>query len=232
MLIFWVFSCCDVRRVAVGWSGGKDSTLALYSVVRMLGLSNPLLVTTFSEEFRRVSMHGVRLELLREQTRCLGLELLEVPLPSPCSDEEYQWRMVDVLLRLREMGVGEMVFGDIFLEDVRRYREKNLEQVGFKGLFPLWGVETKVLARRFTELGFKAVVVCVDTAQAPSWLVGREFSEELLESLPSSVDPCGERGEFHTFVYDGPLFTQPVRFSLGETVLRENRFLYIDLEPV
>jgi diphthamide synthase (EF-2-diphthine--ammonia ligase) len=118
--------------VAVGWSGGKDSTLALYSAVRELGLSNPILVTTYSEEFRRVSMHGVRLELLREQARCLGLDLLEVALPSPCSDEEYQRRMVDVLQGLREMGVGEMVFGDIFLEDVRRYREKNLEQAGFK----------------------------------------------------------------------------------------------------
>jgi diphthamide synthase (EF-2-diphthine--ammonia ligase) len=140
--------------------------------------------------------------------------------------------MVDVLQGLREMGVGEMVFGDIFLEDVRRYREKNLEQAGFKGLFPLWGLDTKVLAHRFTELGFKAVVVCVDTAQAPSWLVGHEFSDKLLENLPPSVDPCGERGEFHTFVYDGPLFTQPVRFTRGETVLRDNRFLYIDLEPV
>jgi uncharacterized protein (TIGR00290 family) len=177
-------------------------------------------------------MHGVRLELLREQARCLGLELLEVALPSPCSDEEYQRRMVDVLQGLREMGVGEMVFGDIFLEDVRRYREKNLEQAGFKGLFPLWGLDTKVLAHRFTELGFKAVVVCVDTAQAPSWLIGHEFSDKLLENLPPSVDPCGERGEFHTFVYDGPLFTQPVRFTRGETVLRDNRFLYIDLEPV
>jgi uncharacterized protein (TIGR00290 family) len=223
---------CVVRRVAVGWSGGKDSTLALYRAVRELGLSNPILVTTYSEEFRRVSMHGVRLELLREQARCLGLELLEVALPSPCSDEEYQRRMFDVLQGLREMGVGEMVFGDIFLEDVRRYREKNLEQAGFKGLFPLWGLDTKVLAHRFTELGFKAVVVCVDTAQAPSWLVGHEFSDELLENLPPSVDPCGERGEFHTFVYDGPLFTQPVRFTRGETVLRDNRFLYIDLEPV
>jgi uncharacterized protein (TIGR00290 family) len=223
---------CVVRRVAVGWSGGKDSTLALYRAVRELGLSNPILVTTYSEEFRRVSMHGVRLELLREQARCLGLQLLEVALPSPCSDEEYQRRMVDVLQGLREMGVGEMVFGDIFLEDVRRYREKNLEQAGFKGLFPLWGLDTKVLAHRFTELGFKAVVVCVDTAQAPSWLVGHEFSDELLENLPPSVDPCGERGEFHTFVYDGPLFTQPVRFTRGETVLRDNRFLYIDLEPV
>jgi uncharacterized protein (TIGR00290 family) len=223
---------CVVRRVAVGWSGGKDSTLALYRAVRELGLSNPILVTTYSEEFRRVSMHGVRLELLREQARCLGLELLEVALPSPCSDEEYRRRMVDVLQGLREMGVGEMVFGDIFLEDVRRYREKNLEQAGFKGLFPLWGLDTKVLAHRFTELGFKAVVVCVDTAQAPSWLVGHEFSDELLENLPPSVDPCGERGEFHTFVYDGPLFTQPVRFTRGETVLRDNRFLYIDLEPV
>jgi diphthamide synthase (EF-2-diphthine--ammonia ligase) len=174
---------CVVRRVAVGWSGGKDSTLALYRAVRELGLSNPILVTTYSEEFRRVSMHGVRLELLREQARCLGLELLEVALPSPCSDA-------------------------------------------------LWGLDTKVLAHRFTELGFKAVVVCVDTAQAPSWLVGHEFSDELLENLPPSVDPCGERGEFHTFVYDGPLFTQPVRFTRGETVLRDNRFLYIDLEPV
>lgn len=221
-----------MRRVAVGWSGGKDSTLALYTALRELGVSSPVLVSTYSEEFGRVSMHGVRLELLERQAESLGLELVKVPLPNPCSDEDYQKRMLETLQGLKEMGIGEMVFGDIFLEDVRRYRERNLEQAGFRGVFPLWGVDTKALAQRFTELGFKAVVCCVDTAQAPQELIGMEYGPGLLERLPRNVDPCGERGEFHTFVYDGPLFKKPVRFTRGETVLRDNRFLYIDLVPV
>jgi diphthamide synthase (EF-2-diphthine--ammonia ligase) len=139
--------------------------------------------------------------------------------------------MLETLQQLRGIGVMEMIFGDIFLEDVRRYREKNLEQAGFKALFPLWGIETKTLAYKFITLGFKAVVCCVDTTQAPQELVGLEYNKELLEILPPTVDPCGEKGEFHTFVYDGPIFTEPVRFTKGQKVLRDNRFLYIDLEP-
>jgi uncharacterized protein (TIGR00290 family) len=219
--------------VAVGWSGGKDSTLALYTAVKELGISNPVLVTTYSEEYRRVSMHGVRLELLERQAESLGLQLVKVLLPAPCTNEEYQRRMLETLQELRsKMDIEEMIFGDIFLEDVRRYREKNLEQAGFRGVFPLWGIDTKTLAHRFISLGFRAVVCCVDTAQAPQELIGMEYGTEVLERLPTSVDPCGERGEFHTFVYDGPLFRQPVHFIKGETVLRDDRFLYIDLKPV
>ncbi len=221
-----------MRHVAVGWSGGKDSTLALYKMMTELGICRPILVTTYSEEYGRVSMHGVRLELLEMQAESLGLELLRVPLPNPCSDEEYQRRMLETLQRLRGMGIVEMVFGDIFLEDVRRYRERNLEQAGFRGVFPIWGSDTKALSHRFITLGFKAVVCCVDTAQAPQELIGMEYGPGFLERLPDNVDPCGERGEFHTFVYDGPLFREPVRFIKGETVLRDNRFLYIDLKPV
>jgi uncharacterized protein (TIGR00290 family) len=220
-----------LRRVAIGWSGGKDSTLALHTAVTELGITEPILVTTYSELYGRVSMHGVRLQLLEKQAENLGLELVKVPLPTPCNDEEYQGRMLETLQQLRGIGVMEMIFGDIFLEDVRRYREKILEQAGFKGLFPLWGIETKTLAYKFVTLGFKAVVCCVDTTQAPQELVGLEYNKELLENLPPTVDPCGEKGEFHTFVYDGPIFTEPVRFTKGLKVLRDNRFLYIDLEP-
>ncbi len=221
-----------MRRVAVGWSGGKDSTLALHTVVTEHGIAEPILVTTYSELYGRVSMHGVRLQLLEKQAESLGLPLLKISLPTPCSDEEYQRRMLETLHKLREMGIREMVFGDIFLEDIRRYREKNLEQAGFKGLFPLWGMDTKTLAHRFIALGYKAVVCCVDTAQAPRELIGMEYGPDLLERLPPEVDPCGERGEFHTFVYNGPLFREPVRFTKGEIVLRDNLFLFIDLEPL
>ncbi len=176
-------------------------------------------------------MHGVRLELIERQAEMLGARLLKIPLPPNCSNEKYEERMMWALLSLEREGIREIVFGDIFLEDVRRYREENLARAGFRGLFPLWGRDTWGLARQFIKLGFKALICCVDTQQAPAELIGREYSLELLEELPPSVDPCGERGEFHTFVYDGPLFPDSIQFRRGRAVLRDKRFLFMDLIP-
>lgn len=220
------------RRLALSWSGGKDSAMAYYVVSTQLNIQVDCLLTTFNESNYRVSMHGVRLELIESQAERMGKEITRIPLPPNCSNEVYEERMERALKILEKHGIGEVAFGDIFLEDVRRYREEKLARIKFKGIFPLWGRNTAELAREFLSLGFKATICCVDTHQAPAELIGLEYSRELLDSLPDSVDPCGERGEFHTFVYDGPIFKEPIRFKLGETVIRENRFLFIDLIPV
>jgi len=219
------------KRVVQSWSGGKDSAMAHYIASSKMHLYVECLLTTYNESNNRVSMHGVRLELIERQAEMLGARLMKIPLPPNCSNEKYEERMMRALMSLKEEGVGEVVFGDIFLEDVRRYREENLARAGFKGVFPLWGRDTWELAREFLKLGFKALICCVDTQQAPAELIGREYSLELLEKLPDSVDPCGERGEFHTFVYDGPLFPEPIQFIRGEFVLRDKRFLFMDLVP-
>ncbi|MEM0481381.1 MAG: diphthine--ammonia ligase [Nitrososphaerota archaeon] len=220
-----------MRRVAVSWSGGKDSAMAFHTLAKQVNLQADTLLTTYNESNNRASMHGVRLELIERQAESLGARLLKVPLPPYCNNETYSERMNAALKALEAEGVKEIVFGDIFLEDVRRFREENLARVNFRGIFPLWGRDTWELAGEFLRLGFKAIICCVDTQQAPADLIGLEYSWQLLDRLPSGVDPCGERGEFHTFVYDGPIFSEPIRVERGETVLRENRFLFIDLLP-
>ena len=176
-------------------------------------------------------MHGVREVLLEEQAKALGLPLFKVGISANCSSSEYEEKMGEMLKYLRGRGVECVVFGDIFLEDVREFREKNLASVGMRGAFPLWGKKSQQVAEEFILLGFKAVVVCVDTEVLEAALVGREFDKEFLQMLPANVDPCGENGEFHTFVYDGPIFGWSVGFERGRTVLRENRFCFCDLLP-
>ncbi|BAJ50828.1 conserved hypothetical protein [Candidatus Caldarchaeum subterraneum] len=217
------------KRVALSWSGGKDSAMAYHTLAAQEDLLIEFLITTYNESNNRSSMHGVRLDLIEMQAEKLGARLLKIPLPPNCSNETYSERMKTALQTLASEGINDVAFGDIFLEDVRRYREENLASVNFRGIFPLWGRDTKELAHEFLRLGFKAIICCVDTQQAPSWLIGREYSWELLENLPREVDPCGERGEFHTFVYDGPIFKEPIRIEKGEMVLREGRFLFLDL---
>ncbi len=205
--------------------------MAFHTLAKQVNLQADTLLTTYNESNNRASMHGVRLELIERQAESLGARLLKVPLPPYCNNETYSERMNAALKALEAEGVKEIVFGDIFLEDVRRFREENLARVNFRGIFPLWGRDTWELAGEFLRLGFKAIICCVDTQQAPADLIGLEYSWQLLDRLPSGVDPCGERGEFHTFVYDGPIFSEPIRVERGETVLRENRFLFIDLLP-
>jgi len=220
--------------VLVAWSGGKDSMLALHDVLHGGEYRVAALLTTVTEGYERISIHGVRRALLRAQTDALGLPLLEVRIPQQCSNAEYEARMNDALAEAAERWpeATSIVHGDIFLEDVRQYRETMLARRNLRGVFPLWGKDTGELARAFLQLGYKAVITCADTQAIPQTFAGREFDESLLRDLPSGADPCGENGEFHTFVYDGPLFAAPVGHRRGDVVLRDERFAYADLlEP-
>lgn len=219
------------RRVILSWSGGKDSALALHALRQDGGVEVAGLLTSVTREHDRVSIHGVRRALLHEQARRAGLPLIEIWLDSGCTNEAYEAAFLGALaeLRGRQPEVAHVAFGDLFLSDVREYREKLLAGSGFSPLFPLWGLDTALLARRFVRDGFAARLVCVDTHQLDGSFAGRDFDERLLGELPADVDPCGERGEFHTFVYDGPVFGDRISCRTGATVLRDGRFMYCDL---
>jgi uncharacterized protein (TIGR00290 family) len=219
------------ERVLVAWSGGKDSALALRAVLADPALEVEALLTTVTREYDRISVHGVRRSLLHAQVRALGLPLAEMEIPASCDNATYEAALADALraVRTRNVGVNRCVFGDLFLEDVRRYREERLAPLGMQPIFPLWGRDTSQLAREFIDHGFRAVIVCVDTTLLDASFSGREYDSSFLAELPPGVDPCGENGEFHTFVYDGPLFRERVDFSIGETVVRDERFVYTDL---
>jgi len=218
-------------KVLVSWSGGKDCAAALHAHLLHKGGEIDALLTTITQGYDRISMHGVRRSLLSSQARSLGYPLEEVFIPRECTDEEYERLMGTALERFGRIGVGGVVFGDLFLEDVRKYREERLGRIGMKGIFPNWGTDTAELAESLMDSGFRAIVVCVDTEALGRDFVGREYNAQFLSDLPPSVDPCGENGEFHTFVFDGPLFSEPIEFELGEKVLREGRFYYCDLVP-
>lgn len=220
------------ERVLLSWSGGKDSALALHEIRAQKTYEVAALLTTVTEEYDRISMHGVRRVLLEQQAGSLGYPLEPVLVSRKASNEEWESRILEVLAKYREQGVSAVVFGDIFLEDLRTYREENLRQVGLRGLFPLWKRETGGLARDFIRLGFRAVVTCVDTEALSREFSGREYDSCFVSELPALVDPCGENGEFHTFVYDGPVFGRRVGHTLGERVLRDNRFSFCDVLPL
>jgi uncharacterized protein (TIGR00290 family) len=215
--------------VILSWSGGKDSAMALRELRRGGTYDVRALLTTVTEGYERISMHGVRRVLLEQQAHALGLPVEVVSIPKDCSNEVYGARMREVLERCRAAGIRSVAFGDLFLEDVRRYREDNLAQVGMRGVFPLWERDTAELARTFVDLGFKAVITCVDSHMLDGGFVGRSFDAHFIADLPSTVDPCGENGAFHSFVTDGPIFCHPVRVRKGETVVRDERFYYCDL---
>lgn len=219
------------EKVVVAWSGGKDSALALYEILRTKRYEVLELLTTVTRDYDRISIHGVRRVLLEQQADAVGFPLEKMLVSKGVSDAEYEREMLHVLTRYLGSGVFSVVFGDIFLEDVRNYREKMLAKIGMKGIFPLWKSNTLELAREFIDLGFKAVITCVDSKSLGKDFAGREFDRQFLADLPANVDPCGENGEFHSFVYDGPIFSERVPFTKGEIVLRENRFYYCDLVP-
>jgi uncharacterized protein (TIGR00290 family) len=214
--------------LALSWSGGKDSALALASLREADGVGPAALLTTVTETFDRISMHGVRRSLLRRQAEAVGLPLVEVAIPPACSNDVYESRMAAALASTALAGVDEFAFGDLFLEDVRAYRESRLAAAGKRARFPLWGAETAELARRFVEAGFRAVLVCVDPLALDGSFAGREYDERLLADLPPEADPCGENGEFHTFVYDGPIFEEAIPLVRGEVVERDG-FVFADL---
>jgi len=221
------------EAVVMSWSGGKDSAVALHELLRGDDYEVVSLMTSVSEEFRRISHHGVREELLEEQAAAIGIPLLKVYLPSGesggCTNDVYEAIMSRVMAGYKARGVQTVAFGDLFLADLRAWREANLAKAGMRGVFPIWMRDTGQLARDMIRLGYKAYLSCVEANLGPG-LAGRLYDEELLGALPSGTDPCGENGEFHSFVFDGPIFERPVSLRVGETVMRDGRY-YADLVP-
>ena len=217
------------EKVLFTWSGGKDSAMALYELKKSNGYEITGLLTTITEDYDRISMHGVRRTLLEKQADFLCIPLEKVFISKQSSNEEYESRMRAVLEKYKEAGVTSVAFGDIFLEDLRRYREDNLANLGMKGIFPIWKKDSTELAHAFIDQGFRAVITCVDSQVLNKSFVGREFDKKFLDDLPPTVDPCGENGEFHSFVYDGPIFKKRIAYTKGDIVLRDNRFYYCDI---
>jgi uncharacterized protein (TIGR00290 family) len=212
------------------WSGGKDSAMAMHTLLQQKDFRVTALLTTVTEGFERISMHGVRRELLEEQAQSIGLPLHEVRIPPQCVNAIYEARMEAALRIYYEQGVRKVAFGDIFLEDLRAYREKNLARIDMKALFPIWKQDTRELVRRFHSQRFRAIAVCIDSKVLDSSFAGRELDESFFHDLPPNADPCGENGEFHTFVFDGPVFGRPIPVRRGEIVQRDG-FVFCDLMP-
>ncbi len=221
------------RRVLLSWSSGKDSAWTLHVLRQQQGVEVVGLLTTFNEAAGRVAMHAVRRSLVEDQAAAARLPLWRVPLPFPCSNADYEERMRTVIGRAREEGVTHVAFGDLFLEDVREYRIRMLSRTGIEPLFPLWcsQADTPALARRMLREGLRAVLTCVDPNQLPETFAGRAYDAALMSDLPPAVDPCGERGEFHTFCFGGPMFVREIAVQVGETVSRDG-FCFTDLMPV
>lgn len=218
------------EKAMLSWSSGKDSAWTLHLLRQQHALEVVGLLTTVNEQFDRVAMHAVRSELLRAQAAAAGLPLLEVKIPWPCSNEQYEAAMAEAIAEVKARGVTTMAFGDLFLEDIRAYRVQKLEGTGVKPVFPLWGKPTAELAREMIHGGLQARLTCVDPRVMPRELCGRAFDEALLRDLPDGVDPCGERGEFHSFVHAGPMFSGPIPIEPGEVVERDG-FVFADLRP-
>lgn len=225
-----------MKKAIFNWSGGKDSSLALYHVLKEKEYDVKWLLTSINATYQRISMHGVRVELLKRQAQAMGLPLSILEFPEVSTMEIYEQKLGAACRSFAGEGIRYSIFGDIFLEDLRQYREKQLAKVNMQAVFPIWRRSTRDLAYEFIQLGFKAVLVCINEKNLPQSFVGREFDEQLLKDLPNDVDPCGENGEFHTFVYDGPLFNEAIAFERGQKVFREyttkdtqSGFWYCDL---
>jgi uncharacterized protein (TIGR00290 family) len=217
------------KPILLSWSGGKDSALALHALRSSPDFEPTGLLTTLNEDYDRISVHGVRRELLERQAESIGLPLRKVLIPKDCPNEIYEDRLAAALQEAKALGLHHVAFGDLFLEDIRAYREKQMAALGLTPVFPVWGLDTALLARDFIARGFQALLVCVDTEALDASFVGRSFDEDLLRDLPPGVDPCGENGEFHTFVHAGPIFREPVGIRLGRVEGR-GRFWFRDVE--
>jgi len=217
-------------KILFSWSGGKDSAISLYEIQRSQKYEILALLTVITADYDRVSLHGVPRILVEQQAKSLGLPIEEVFISRDSSNEEYESKMREILTRFKQAGVFSVVFGDVFLEEVRRYREDNLSQVGMKGIFPIWGRNTAELTGSFIDLGFQAIVTCVDSKVLEKKFLGRVLDKHFLAELPPDVDPAGENGEFHSFVFDGPIFRERIGYTVGERVLRDS-FHFCDLLP-
>jgi uncharacterized protein (TIGR00290 family) len=218
------------KKAWLSWSSGKDSAWSLEVVRRQGEFEVQALLTTVNSEFQRVAMHAVRESLLRAQAESAGLPLVTVPIPYPCPNEAYEEAMAAALRRARAEGVTHMIFGDLFLEDIRRYREEKLAGTGITPVFPLWGIDTGRLAREMVEGDLRAILTCVDPGKLDASFAGRLFDADLLADLPPGVDPCGENGEFHTFACQGPMFQEPIHVDCG-VVLERDGFVFADVLP-
>lgn len=233
------------RKAIFNWSGGKDSSLCLYKILQQQQYEIISLLTSVSEQHQRIAMHGVREELLHQQAKSIGLPLKKMMMPDMPTMKAYNNEMFQVLTELKSQGAEVSIFGDIFLEDLKTYREEKLAEVKLEGIFPLWQISTTKLIHEFIDRGFKAILVCVNEKYLDKSFAGRIIDHAFLKDLPSNVDPCGENGEYHTFVFDGPIFNEPVNFTQGEIVYRKyevdsqkqnspfiNGFWFCDLIPV
>jgi uncharacterized protein (TIGR00290 family) len=219
-----------MKRVLLSWSSGKDSAWALHILRQRPEYELAGLLTTFNQAFDRVAMHGVRRVLVEQQAAAAGLPLWPVPLPWPCSNEQYEAIMSQVCRDAIALGIQCVAFGDLYLEDVRAYRERQLSGTGLEPLFPVWQLPTPALAREMIASGLKATLTCVDTNKIDASFAGRRFDEALLRDLPPAADPCGENGEFHSFAHAGPMFSHEISVTAGETVTRD-QFVFADLLP-
>jgi len=220
-----------IEKALFSWSSGKDSAMALYEIQRSCRYKITSLLTTITESYDRVSMHGVPRILVEQQAKSLGIPLHKVLIPRECSNEKYQTIMNATLRKFKEEGISNAIFGDIFLEWVKEYRERNLSHIGITPVFPIWGRDTAELAQSFIDLGFKSVITCVDTRVLSQKFLGRIIDTDFLAQLPTKVDPSGENGEFHSFVFDGPIFRNSIDYKLGEQVSR-NSYRFCDLVPM
>jgi uncharacterized protein (TIGR00290 family) len=209
-----------MKSALMNWSGGKDSSLALYQILQKAEFEVKYLLTSVNETFERVSMHGVRLELLAKQAQSLGLPLQKLYLPETASMDIYNHRMEEMMQKMKAEGIEYSIFGDIFLADLREYREKQLQKIPMQGIFPIWQRDSKELIEEFIDLGFQAILVCVNEKYLPQEFAGRLIDQDFLKDLPKNIDPCGENGEYHSFVFDGPIFKEKIAFEIGETVYR------------
>lgn len=222
----------QVKRVLMSWSSSKDSAWALHVLRQDPSVKVVALLTTYNSNYDRVAMHGVRLDLLRMQAKSSSLPIIEAPLPWPCPNGEYERQMELALQRAKdEYGITDVAFGDLYLEDVRKYREEKMAGTGLGLLFPLWGSNTKDLSRQMVDAGVKARITCLDPAKLDRRLAGALYTHEFLDQLGEGIDPCAENGEFHSFAFDGPMFRIPVEHRVGETVEREG-FVFTDLIPL
>jgi uncharacterized protein (TIGR00290 family) len=217
-----------VKRILLSWSSGKDSAWSLHVLRQRTEYEVVGLLTTFNEVADRVAMHAVRRDLVERQAEAAGLPLWAVPLPWPCTNQRYESLMAQTCAKAVAEGVEGVAFGDLFLEDVRAYREKQLKDTGLQPIFPVWGLPTRALAQEMIASGTRAKLTCIDTTKLDRSFVGREFDEALLSALPEEVDPCGERGEFHSFVYAGPMLNAVLPIAVGDTVVRD-QFVFADL---
>ena len=218
------------EKIIFCWSGGKDSAMAFHEIQKEGRYEIVALLTTMADDFDRICMHGVRSRLLEQQAEAVGVPLHKIYVARSPTNKEYEAKMEEALLFYKSRGIAKVGFGDIFLEDLKEYRDKNLSKIGMSGLYPIWKRDTKELINAFVDMGFKAAIACVDTRVLAPSFSGRMIDRSFIADLPAKVDPCGENGEFHSFVYDGPIFKRPVEFSLGESHVAEG-FCFRDLVP-